>query len=89
MGKRLAVQRIESGENSDVSDRYKSMDFGLHIGLGMDLRSGVDMGLRYYSGMIPVLLNDDALFPKNRTLQLSIGYRLMHFREINTSYRRR
>jgi len=89
MGKRLAVQRMESGEPSDVSDRYKSMDFGLHIGLGMDLRSGVDMEIRYYSGMIPLLLNDDAIFPKNRNVQLTIGYRLMHFREINTSYRRR
>lgn len=89
MGKRLAVHRMENGEKSDVGEKYKSMDFGLHGGIGMDLTSGVDIGLRYYSGMIPLLLNDDAIFPKNRSLQLTVGYRLMHFREINTTYRKR
>ena len=89
MGKRLAVHRSENGEKSDVGEKYKSMDVGLHGGIGMDLNSGVDIGLRYYSGMIPLLLNDDAIFPKNRSVQLTVGYRLMHFREINTSYRKR
>jgi hypothetical protein len=71
-----------------TTERYNNLDFGLNGGLGVDLRSGLDLTLRYYSGMSPVLRYDDVLFPKNRTLQFTAGYRLMRLRTVKAIRRR-
>lgn len=63
-----------------TKDRYKPMDIGLNVGLGADLIGGTDLAVRYYSGLTPVLVNDDQVFPSNRTLQLTAGYRFLQLK---------
>lgn len=74
--------------NTNVTDQFKSYDTGFIGGFGLDLRSGLDINLRAYGGMSRILRNDDALFMKNRALQLSIGYRIVQFKR-NTHFHKR
>lgn len=75
----LLAQQIGTEEHGDVTGSYNAMDMGFIGGLGMDLESGVDLSLRAYSAMTPALRNDDALFPKNRSVQFTVGYRFAQF----------
>jgi hypothetical protein len=68
----------QNGER--VTDRYKPTDVGLNVGLGADMRGGTDLTLRYYIGLTPVLMNDDQVFPSNRTLQFTAGHRFMRIK---------
>ena len=77
LGKVISAQRIDPEGSTDVTDDLRPMDLGANIGIGLDLSSGWDLGLRYYSGLWTIFEEDDALFPRNRTLQLTAGYRLM------------
>lgn len=74
-GKLLAA----TSADNDVHDDYVPFDFGMLVGLGADLESGLDFGVRFYSGMTPLLVNDDKFYPTNRYTQLSIGYRVARF----------
>ncbi|MEO8590803.1 MAG: outer membrane beta-barrel protein [Flavobacteriales bacterium] len=88
-GRLLFAEQYTPNGTSDLRDSYSKMDWGVIIGGGVDLRSGVDFMLRYYSGMAPVLLNDESLFPRNRSMQFTIGYRLMQFKSVNHGRRRK
>lgn len=79
-GKVLSAQEQRDGGTSDVTDRFNNMDMGFVGGAGLDLESGVDLSLRAYSAMSPSYKNDDAIFPKHRSLQLTVGYRFVQFR---------
>lgn len=62
-------------EGTDVKDLYKTLDFGVNLGLGYKLDNGLNFGVRYNFGLSNV--NDiDGLNDKNRnnTLQVSVGY---------------
>lgn len=87
-GKLLMAYHETADGPVTTTERYNNLDFGLNGGLGVDLRSGLDLTLRYYSGMSPVLRYDDVLFPKNRTLQFTAGYRLMRLRTVKAIRRR-
>jgi hypothetical protein len=67
-------------DGNPVKERYKPMDIGFNMGLGLDLIGGTDLTVRYYSGMTPVLMNDGLIYPTNRTLQLTAGYRMVRFK---------
>ena len=88
-GKPISVQRTENGESMDVKSNYNDLDMGFVGGFGMDLQSGVDLSLRVYGAMTPSLRNDEALFPKNQSLQFTVGYRLKQFRGTRHGRRRR
>jgi len=88
-GRLLLAQQNSPNGNSDVRDSYSKMDWGVVLGFGTDLSSGVDLTLRYYSGMAPVLVADEALFPRNRALQITLGYRLMRFKPLDRGRRRK
>lgn len=79
-GKLLSAQRYAGDQNTDVKALYESVDMGFLLGTGVDFPSGVDMELRYYSAMSTNLVNDDALYSKHRSLQLTVGYRFMQFK---------
>ena len=65
---------------TDVSDQYRPFDLGFNLGVGVDLIRGVDLTLRYYSGMSTVLEDTSGnIFPTNRTYQLTMGYRFKQF----------
>ena len=88
-GRLLIAQQSAPNGTSDLKEDYSKMDWGFVVGGGVDLSSGVDFMLRYYSGMKPVLLTDETLFPRNRSLQLSIGYRLLQFKSVSHGRRRK
>lgn len=88
-GAKLLMAYHETGEGQvSTTERYNNLDFGLNGGFGLDLRSGLDLTLRYYSGMSPVLRYDEVLFPRNRSVQFTAGYRLMRLRTVKAIRRR-
>jgi hypothetical protein len=87
-GKLLMAYHETADGPVTTTERYNNLDFGLNGGIGIDLRSGLDLTLRYYSGMSPVLRHDEVLFPRNRTLQFTAGYRLMRLRTVKAIRRR-
>jgi len=89
LGKLLSAQRQTDDGGQAITERYNNMDAGLNGGLGLDFRSGVDLTLRYYGGMTPVLANDQRIFPRHRAVQLTAGYRMVRFGPLNTTRRRR
>jgi hypothetical protein len=80
MGRLLLAQQTAPGAAQKVTDAYNSWDYGVHLGLGADLVSGYDIGLRYYSGLQPVLANDATYFPRNRAYMATLGYRMARIR---------
>ncbi len=78
--KLLLAQEQGTEVNALVTDSYNTLDMGFIGGVGMDLVSGIDFSLRAYGAMTPSLRNDDALFPKNRSLEFTVGYRFTQFR---------
>ncbi|HRH69940.1 MAG: outer membrane beta-barrel protein [Flavobacteriales bacterium] len=79
-GKLLVAQQIGTEGSGTITSSYNALDMGFIGGIGMDLESGVDLSLRAYGAMTPALRNDDALFPKNRSLELTVGYRFSQFK---------
>lgn len=75
-GKLLAAK----ADGADVTEDYLPYDFGFLMGLGVDTYGGFDIALRYYSGFTPVLANDSQIYPLNRSVQLSLGYRVLQLK---------
>ncbi|MCB0795472.1 MAG: PorT family protein [Flavobacteriales bacterium] len=69
------------GEQTETTDDRNPYDFGVSMGLGVDFRSGIDLGVRYYNGLSAVLAQDDELYPRNRSAQLTVGYRFLQFKK--------
>ncbi|MDT0293847.1 porin family protein [Mesonia ostreae] len=63
----------ESGDE-DVKDFYKSIDYGLNIGLSYTLDMGVMFGARYYYGLADIA-DTDNYDEKNNMIQISVGYK--------------
>jgi len=63
----------ESGEE-DIKDFYKSLDYGLNVGLSYTLDMGVMFGARYYYGLANIADSDD-FDEKNSVIQISVGYK--------------
>ncbi|MGV3636326.1 MAG: outer membrane beta-barrel protein [Flavobacteriales bacterium] len=78
----LAAQVNGTEGNRSTIDRYEAMDHGFVAGFGMDFQHGVDLSLRAYSAMSRFHGDDDALFAKNRSIQLTVGYRFHQFRGV-------
>lgn len=72
----LKAERTVADARNDFTQRLNSSDFGLIGGVGFDFPNGVDLTLRYLNGMRPVLANDQILFPKNRSVSVTVGYRM-------------
>lgn len=70
---------LATSEGETVTDRFRPMDVGFNVGLGIDPKRGLDLTLRYYSGLSALLADDTTTYPTNRTLQLSAGYRFYQF----------
>ncbi|MDQ3101564.1 MAG: PorT family protein [Bacteroidota bacterium] len=89
MGKLLIAQRSDAIGTTNVRDRFKTFDIGFDLGAGLDMRSGLDLTIRYYSGMPTLLKDDDALFPRSRSLQFTLGKRLIQLKRVKTIRRRK
>jgi len=75
LGRRLRAQQSTGGEPVDVTIRYRMLDAGLIGGFGLDVGHVLDLSLRYYAGLRPILEDDNALYPRNRHLQFTVGHR--------------
>ncbi len=89
LGKLITAHRTDPNGTTDVREGYNSFDMGFIMGAGLDLGNGLDLTMRYYTGMPTLLKNDDSLFPRNRSLQLTIGKRLVQMRRMYSAGTRR
>lgn len=89
VGRLMLAQQSTPDGKEDVTDSYNTWDHGIVLGVGADLISGLDLGLRYYGGMRSVLADDDVLFPHNRAYMLTAGYRFARLRAPKFTKRRR
>lgn len=58
----------------DVKDLFESVDFGLNVGLGYKLESGLNFDARYNFGLTKINAVDGTGTNKNGVFQLSVGY---------------
>lgn len=87
-GKPIAA-RVSGTEGSMSSmERYENLDMGFVGGFGMDFQHGLDLSFRAYSAMTRFHGDDDALFAKNRSVQITVGYRVHQFRRTMARRRR-
>lgn len=87
--KLLMAQQAGSGDPTDITESYRPDEIALLVGMGADLRSGMDLTFRYQNGMTPVLQNDDSLFPRNQAFIMTLGYRIVSFRAPSLARKRR
>jgi len=82
-GPQFGVLLSAKGENEAESsesliDNYRSIDFGISLGLGYKFEGGLNVNVRYYFGIANVhdwldeFISDRKT--RNKVLQLSIGY---------------
>jgi hypothetical protein len=72
----VSTSTSESGSSTE-DEGITSSDFGLKVGLGYKLESGLDFGLNYGMGFGNVLDSDaggDDYYIRNSTIGLTIGY---------------
>jgi hypothetical protein len=62
-------------EDVDVKDNFKTIDFGVNLGLGYKLNNGLNFGARYDFGLSNINGVDGASDKyRNGVLQVSVGY---------------
>jgi hypothetical protein len=76
IGLLMSAKFKEDGEEIDIKDDLKSTDFGVNLGLGYKMESGLNFGARYNLGLSNA--NDSDLDGgaeyKNSVIQVSVGY---------------
>lgn len=72
----LSAKYEEDGEDTDIKDEVKGMDFGGVLGVGADI-DRFNVGLRYVLGLANILDADGSdVEVKSRAFQIVVGYRL-------------
>lgn len=75
----VSARELGDSDALDVTEEFKPIDVGINLGIGLGTPSGWDVSLRYTSGMIALLRDDNVLFPTNRAISLSVGHRFRKF----------
>lgn len=88
MGRLVLAQQDSPAGTSNVIESYNTWDYGIVIGLGADLITGLDLGFRYYNGMRLVLASDETFYPRNRAYQITAGYRLGRLKPVHFTRKR-
>lgn len=88
MGRLLLAQQVVDGDRTDLTGSYETWDYGFILGAGADMISGVDLSIRYYSGLRPIIRQDELFLPRNRAWLLTVGYRLGRLRSPKFTRRR-
>lgn len=84
----LAAQQVDSGTMTNVKDAFKPIDVALLGGASITVGESTDLALRYIYGMSTLLKDDDIVYPTNRALQLTVGFRIARMNS-RTHFRRR
>lgn len=87
--KLLTAQQSGAGDATNITGSYRPDEIALILGIGADLRSGLDLTLRYHNGMTPVLKDDNSLFPRNQAFMITMGYRIVGFKAPSLARKRR
>ncbi len=79
IGLLLSAKDVEEGEEDfDLKDFVKGTDFGVNLGLGYKMESGLNFGARYNLGLSDNLDVDEfeaeGAEYKNSVIQVSVGY---------------
>ncbi len=64
----------ESGDE-DVKDDFKSIDFGLGLGLGFTFAENFEVGARYNAGLSNIVEDSDDYKVNNSVIQVSFAYK--------------
>ncbi len=89
IGYLFLATEFNNGNINTISDRFKPLDIGTCIGIAIDGRRGTDLTFRYYSGIVPIMKDDEKIFPRNRSFQLSIGKRFVQSKRASGGRRRK
>ena len=80
LGMLLSATQTSGASSMDLIDQANGFDFGVALGLGVDL-GDFNLGARYYAGLSNIEKNSSTQGPTvkttNSTIQLFIGYRLL------------
>ena len=59
----------------DTKDAYHPLDAGIMVGVGYRLMggNGMNLGIRYYYGLVDIKINDSTPDQYNRSLYFSVG----------------
>lgn len=70
-----ATSEQDGFDDQDIKDDLKGIDFGLNLGVGYKLESGLNFGARYNLGLTDANdgLEEDVTY-KNSVIQISVGY---------------
>ena len=79
-GKAMTAHARGTEGTSSIIDQYANMDHGFVGGVGMDFQHGLDLGLRAYSATSRFHGDSDPLYAKNRSVQVTVGYRIHQYR---------
>lgn len=69
----------EPFQEQDYTKAYKKTDFGLNVGVGVDIPFGLMVDARYYLGLSDISNYDGVGETKNSMIQLSVGYKIFKF----------
>lgn len=72
----MSAKAKADGEEEDLKDFVKGIDFGANVGVGYKMESGLNFGARYNLGLSNVNDGEDADDFKNQNsvIQVSVGY---------------
>jgi hypothetical protein len=71
----LASAKAKSGGISvDIKDEFKTVDFGYAAGVGFQVESGPNVGLRYNGGFTNIAKDASAGTARNSAFQLYVGF---------------
>jgi hypothetical protein len=74
-GPQIGLLMSAKADGEDVKDFYSGTDFGLNIGAGYKMESGLNFGLRYGIGMSNIIdAEGSEADVKNSNIQVSVGY---------------
>lgn len=76
MGRLLMANQSGPDGSTNVTSSYNNWDYGIVLGAGADMISGLDLGFRYYNGIRAILKEDQTYYPRNRAYMLTVGYRM-------------
>lgn len=70
VGFNMSAKAKYDDHSADIDD-IETIDFGLNIGAGYELESGINFGIRYGLGLTEIAKEEG---PKNSVFSLSVGY---------------
>jgi Outer membrane protein beta-barrel domain len=66
-------------KDQDYTKAYKKSDFGVNVGVGLDLPKGLLVDARFYLGLSDINDYEGIESTRNRMMQITIAYKLFRF----------